>query len=288
MLERGFQRVFGKKTARKAARVALACDQFPFSGYPRWEINSSWNVVSRTESPVEYQKEEKHFARLAKRARGTPGPLRASVELRHYFAARDLFVRRGGPKPSVQRATRAAREMWERTRDPQAHGPNEEILRADAMRLQHPRPRGWQLCYRVKNFAPVAQLVAVEQQRDDGTWATLQACHTIEFQARAARPRGHFMRAHAAPLDWDGDLEKIPRLRFALRGMGAVRLSEVLLSDGHTSWKARLARSTLGFPAPRRGFPQLDWAQNRDTIAVHFRTTPLGKKKRTTDRPRRA
>ena len=90
MLERGFGRVFGKKAARQAARVALACDRFPFSGYPRWEINSSWETVSRCEPAAEYRKEEKFFTRLTWRARRMPVPLRASVELRRFFSAREV------------------------------------------------------------------------------------------------------------------------------------------------------------------------------------------------------
>ncbi|MEO7412660.1 MAG: family 20 glycosylhydrolase [Opitutaceae bacterium] len=270
MLERGFARVLGKKTAPKAAGVALACDRFPFSGYPRWEINSNWKLVSRCEPVTEYRKEEKFFTKLAQQARGLPASLAASVKFRRYLAARDLYVRAGGRKPSVEQAIRAARQMWSRTRDSRIHGPNEAMLRLDAKRFKQPIPSGWQLCYRVENFAPAAQLVAVEQRSGDGTWETIQSCHTIEFQSRAARPRGGLTRAHAAPVSWNGNVEKFPRLRFALRGIGIVRLHEVALTDGMGKWPARLSRSVLGRPAPSRGFPQLDWTVNEDEIPVHF------------------
>jgi Glycosyl hydrolase family 20, catalytic domain len=287
MLERGFARVFGKKNARDAARVALAGDRFPFSGYPRWEVNSRWDVVSRREPVAAYRKEEKFFANLSKQAARMPAPLRASVELRHYLAARDVYVRTGGKKPAVKKALRAARQMWARTRDSRVAGPNEEILRADSTRLRQPLPRGWQLCYRVKNFAPAAQLVAVEQRREDDTWETIQACHTIEFQNRAARPRGGLTREHAAPVVWDGDLKKAPHLRFALRGVGQVKLEDVVLSDGLQKLNVRLPRSTLGRPAPRRGFPQLDWTENQDELAMNFALRP-GRQKKRAGKSRRA
>jgi hypothetical protein len=272
LLERGFARVFGPKHARDAARTALACDRFPFSGYPRWEINGAWNTVSLREPVTAYRREEKFLAKLTKRARGLPAPLQASVTLRHYLAQRDVFVRSGGKKPRVEPALRAARLMWARTRSAAARGPNEEILRADAQRLKQPLSVRWQLCYAVENFAPAAQLVAVEQQRNDGAWETIQACHTIEFQARAAQPRGGLTRAHAAPVSWDGNVRQFPRLRFALRGLGAVRLKNVLLADDGTGaiFSARLPRAILGRPAPGRGFPNLDWTVNRDALVVTF------------------
>jgi Glycosyl hydrolase family 20, catalytic domain len=287
MLERGFARVFGRKTARTAARVALDCDRFPFSGYPRWEINSRWEVVSRREPAGEYRKEEKFFARLAKRARATAVPLRASVELRHYLAARDVYVRTGGKKPPVEKALRAAQQMWAWTRRARTHGPNDDILRADSSRLRQPRTHGWQLCYRVKNFAPAAQLVAVEQQRDNGRWETIQACHTIEFLSRAARPRGGLTREHAAPVAWEGNAEKFPKLRLVLRGIGEVRLADVVLSDGRVSWPAHLSRPRLGRPAPRHGFPELDWTENQDELPVTFESAAPDTKKRAA-KPRRA
>jgi hypothetical protein len=272
MLERGFARVFGLKNAKQSARVALACDRFPFSGYPRWQVNSRWDAISRRESATAYRREEKFFALLSRQAKRLPAPLRTSVELRHYLAARDVFVRVGGQRPPLQSALNAARAMWTRTRDPQERGPNEEILRGDATRAV---ASGWQLCYRVKNFAPAAQLVAVEQQRANGTWETVQSCHTIEFQALAARSRGGLTREHAAPVSWNGDAKKFPRLRFALRGLGQVQLEAVELSDGRTTHRGSLRKKILGRPAPRSGFPELDWGKNRATLPVVFQKRGL-------------
>lgn len=270
LLERGFARAFPKYDAQAAARAALACDRYPFSGYPRWQANSRWGVISRREPVAPYAQEEEFFRALARAPKRTmpplPPPLRASVELRWYLAARDVYVRAGRPKPPYRQALRAAREMWWRTRD--ETGPNEAMLRADARRR---RPAdGWQLCYRVDNFAPAAQLVAVEQRRPDGTWETLQACHTIEFQARAAQPRGGLVREHAAPLAWTGPGAPRPRLRFALRGLGQVRLGDVALTDGTTVLPVRLPKKILGRPAPRRGFPHLDWTKNQATLPIAF------------------
>jgi hypothetical protein len=152
--------------------------------------------------------------------------------------------------------------MWDRTRDPGACGPNEQIIRADEARLAA-LARGepvfgprWLLCYRVHNFAPAVQQVAVEQQASDGTWQRRQACHTIEFQSRAAKPRGSIAREHAAPIDWD-DGDPAPRaIRFTLTGVGEVRIRGAVLTDGVTMIAVRNGPIRLGRPAPRRGWPR--------------------------------
>lgn len=293
MLERGFARVFGRAAAKRAAKTAFACDRFPFSGYPRWEINSRWDVISRREPLTSYRREERHFRTLANVARKSPRlpePLQASIDLRWYLAKRDVWVReaqRNGAarQPAGTRkfgeaiaiGRRAARRMWRRTRTPEAPGPNEQIFAADAARLAAMR-RGeatlgptWQLCYRVHNFAPTAQLVAVEQRNAAGTWESRQACHTIEFQARAARRRGGLVREHAAPIDWDGNTGRLPTVRFVLRGLGQVRIGDVVLTDGHRQYGCRWTRKTIGRPAPQAGFPTLDWQKTQDKTDLSFR-----------------
>jgi hypothetical protein len=273
--------------------MALACDAYPFSGYPRWESNERWDVISRRESPAGYVKEERHFARLARMAKHArlPSALRASVEFRHYLAARDVFLRKAtrsvaaaydrrllapgghGLPLQVQEGLRAARRMWNLTRDPKTAGPNEQIVRRDAARLRvwmrgEPVFGGaWQLCYRVWNFAPAVQLVGVEQQQADGSWKTLQACHTIEFQTRAAQPRSSIVREHAAPVDWDGNFTAPPRVRVFLRGIGEVKIGAVeLVAAGQRIPAKELRRGSwlrLGRPAPRHGWPVFGESETR-------------------------
>lgn len=289
MLARGFERIFGKTRGRAAARSALAGDAYPFSGYPRWPINDRWDVVSRREPIAPYRDEERHFARLARRARRDklPLPLRASVTFRHYLAARDCLVRqasRPGPadekkfEAALKLGRHAARLMWNRTRDPRVVSPNEQIVRADAARF-HALLRGepvfggaWQLCYKVWNFAPAVQLVGVEQQQDDGTWETLQSCHTIEFQTRAAQPRGDVIREHAAPLAWDGNLASLPRLRLFVRGIGEVKIGDVALVSAAQQIPARQRSHwrRLGRAAPRAGWPEFADAQTQSTWDLAF------------------
>jgi Glycosyl hydrolase family 20, catalytic domain len=319
MLARGFARVFGARGAQASARAALACDRHPFSGYPRWQVNERWDIVSRREPLRRYRREALALAKIARAAKGLPIPLRASVELRRYLADRDVFLRqaaRGRVTPrqvaafarSLDAGRRAARTMWDRTRDPRVRGPNEAILLRDKERLRRWRSRGkavaglaeagpafakasaakpgsatpatskrtpvsgqrWQLCYTVNNFAPAAQLVAVEQQCSDGTWETRQACPTIEFQARAARRKNGLVREHAAPVAWNGDATAPPRLRFVLRGLGPVKISAVALTDGEQTWRAVRGKSILGRPAPSRGWPGLDWTKNQDVRTLRF------------------
>ena len=281
MLEQGFARVFGRKSRpRQAARAALASDCYPFGGYPRWEINSRWDTLSRREPLAPYAAEELHFRRLARQAtvQDLPEPLQASLRFRHYLAARDVSVRqrleRKPPRNLIpipfQDGRQAARAMWNRTRDSSEMGPNEAMVTADTARLKQSGAAddGWQISYVVENIAPAAQLVAVELRDPDGSWSTLQACHTIEFQARAARRRGGLSRWHAAPIRWDGIPAHFPSLRLVLRGLGQVRVRQIEVTDGVTAQGVPLRRSILGRPAPRRGFPLLDWTKNQDAIRL--------------------
>jgi hypothetical protein len=161
--------------APKLVKIALAADKFPFSGYPRWQINDRWDVlatrerpaVSKVESAGGYAREESELRALAKSAAVLPPALGASLQFRHYLAQRDQFVRAaaqavflarrhftGGKiplaekvlaqagrdaaqlEPQLKKAHRAARTMWRRSRDPRRHGPNEEMLTRDAQRLR--------------------------------------------------------------------------------------------------------------------------------------------------------
>lgn len=289
MLARGFERVFGKAQGRAAARVALACDRYPFSGYPRWEINERWDTVSRRESLALYRAEERHFTKLAHRAvRGNlPLPVRASVTFRHYLAARDVLVRRAAQvrrvdRPRFQAALKqgahAARIMWKRTRDPRRISPNERIIRDDADRLRAflrgtPVFGGeWQLCYKVWNSAPATQLVGVEQLQADGSWQTLQSCHTIEFQTSAARPRGRFVREHAAPVSWNGDSQTPPRLRIFVRGIGQVKVGDIALLSPSAEIPARRHRAwqILGRSSRKSGWPEFADTHTQSALELAF------------------
>jgi hypothetical protein len=182
MLARGFERVFGR-TGKSAARVAcgelsrtaLAADKFPFSGYPRWQINDRWDVqaareppaVSNVESAANHVREESALRTLVKSAAVLPPALGASLQFRHYLAQRDQFVRAAAEsvflarrhlaagkaplagkvlaqagreatqlEPALKKARRVARTMWRRSRDPKQRGPNEAMLTRDAQRLR--------------------------------------------------------------------------------------------------------------------------------------------------------
>jgi hypothetical protein len=296
MLRRGFARVFGRSGSSTAARAALACDRYPFGGYPRWEINTRWDVISRRESVAPYRAEKKYFGTLMKAGGSSrsrlPKPLQASIEFRWYLASRDVFVReaqrsRVGEgrnamrdaqefRSALQRGKNAAGVMWTRTRGRDGAGPNEHILAADTQRLDAWRGGeavmgpAWQLCYRVHNFAPAVQFVAVEQQLADGTWLIRQSCYTIEFQARAAQARSTIVREHAAPIEWDGDRRTPPKLRFVLRGIGKVKIAAVSLNDGNTFVAGRLPRNVLGKDCRRSGFPNLQPSEGGDILPIKF------------------
>ena len=311
MLAAGFQRVFGKK-GQAAAKLALASDKHPFGGYPRWQINQGWNTVSRRENLKDFVREEAFFAKLASSAKRKNAPiaLRASLNFRHALAVRDVVVRQlareGTAQTSVKepkadsarrssgktttgfqitklstalRAGRhAARTMWARTRDRSQMSPNEQIFHEDEERLRAAK-RGepvfggrWQLCYQVWNFAPALQLVGVEQLGDDEVWRTLQSCHTVEFQTRAAHRRSNIIREHAAPVEWNGEPSELPRLRIFVRGVGRVKIGSIILADTERklSQKTRRLWTTIGSHAPVAGLPELDWKSNGGELALSF------------------
>ena len=183
----------------------------------------------------------------------------------------------------------AARAMWRRTRDPKVTSPNELILRRDAVRLRawqrwltavaknpahaftaSPVHGRWQLTFIVHNPAPALQKILVEQQSPDGTWTPLATRFTVEFRTMASRPRANIRREFSVSVD-----DPSRPLRIALRGVGEVAISNVVLADGmialHPSrWPAR-ERRPLGARAPQNGFPDLHLEQNRDEIALSFR-----------------
>jgi hypothetical protein len=174
---------------------------------------------------------------------------------------------------------RAAAAMWTRTRERQLTSPNEQILQADLGRLrawlngEAVFGSGWQLCYEVENVAPAVQQVAVEEQQPDGTWRTLQACHTIEFQSAAATRRGSIVRSHAAPVTLRG--ESAPRLRLVLRGIGEVRIRNVQLCGPRRRPQSVIRSARLGQPAPAHGLPSIAWSEPQGLIELPVFAIPF-------------
>jgi hypothetical protein len=178
--------------------------------------------------------------------------------------------------------------MWTRTRDPRVPSPYADILDRDAARLKtwrawlnavaknparaldaSPVHGRWQLSFIVHNHAPALQKILVEQQSADGTWTTLAERFTIEFRAKAARPRAHLRREFSVSVD-----SPARPLRIALRGIGEVAVSQVTFTDGvitlrPSDWPIR-ERRVLGTPAPMSGFPDLHLSSNRDAVTLMF------------------
>ncbi len=188
----------------------------------------------------------------------------------------------------------AARTMWERTRQRRARSPHEAILERDAHRLRAwqrwldtvakrparcldaaPVHGRWQLTFTVHNHAPALQKILVEQQSADGTdngsaaWTTLAERFTIEFRAKAARRRADIRREFSVTVE-----NPVLPLRIALRGVGQVAVSHVMLTDGVVTLRPRdwpvSERRALGAPAPASGFPDLHLTANRDAVELVF------------------
>jgi uncharacterized protein Usg len=182
----------------------------------------------------------------------------------------------------------SARDMWTRTRNPRRASPYADILDRDATRLKtwrawlnataknparaleaSPAHGRWQLSFIVHNHAPALQKILVEQQSADGTWQILAERFTIEFRAKAARPRANIKREFSVSVD-----SPTRPLRIALRGIGEVAISQVIFTDGvitlrPADWPVR-ERRPLGEPAPTSGFPDLHLGANRDVVNLRF------------------
>ena len=189
---------------------------------------------------------------------------------------------------NLSKTSLSARQMWTRTRDPRVPSPYADILDRDAARLKtwrawlnavaknparaldaSPVHGRWQLSFIVHNHAPALQKILVEQQSADGTWTTLAERFTIEFRAKAARPRAHLRREFSVSVD-----SPARPLRIALRGIGEVAVSQVTFTDGvitlrPSDWPIR-ERRVLGTPAPMSGFPDLHLSSNRDAVTLMF------------------
>ena len=192
---------------------------------------------------------------------------------------------------AIGEGTRAARTMWRLSRDRRVAGPNERMLAADRGRLRSwqrwlgrvarkpelcretaPVCGAWQLLFTVRNFAPALQKVVVEQRRPDGAWTALHALHTIEFRAEAARPRTAIRREFSVPVPGGAEAAAPVVLRIGIRGVGQLEVSGARLTDGVVSLRPAggCASRTLGRPAPRGGFPAIDWERNAGEVVLRF------------------
>lgn len=196
----------------------------------------------------------------------------------------------------LRSARAAARAMWTASRPAAtfAASPNAKLLLADAARLRAfrawlracaRRPRHafrpspvagrWTLCFTVHHFAPCHQKLVVEQllpppDQPDAppVWRELHARVLIEFRAAAARPRAPHLRFKVAvPVE----TPEAP-LRIAARCLGEFAVSHIELTDGvttrrHTPYRER---HILGTPAPRAGWPKIDWQTNTGTLPLSF------------------
>ncbi|HTL68452.1 MAG TPA: family 20 glycosylhydrolase [Lacunisphaera sp.] len=185
---------------------------------------------------------------------------------------------------AIPAARTAADAMWRRSRRRSQSNPNVAMLRQDAVRLaswrrwlrsvarrpeiawqKSPVAGAWQLQFMVHNFAPALQRVVVEQMTGDGSWREIAGRFTIEFRAHAARPRTRIRREFIAPLDSPDH-----PLRIAVRGIGQVAISQVILTNGVESRPIRGSRGPkiLGRRAPERGWPAPDWQANAAELEV--------------------
>ncbi len=276
-LTKGFARVFGKSGARSAAKAALACDEYPFSGYARWEINERWDLGAAAAD----KNEEKHFRKLA--AKTLPTALAASIAFRHYLAKRDEFVSRcrDGVKTvreiltntvrpavapylaeleteaksfakAITAGRKAARGMWRRSRDAKALGQNEVILNTDFARLG--AWRDWLRATRrdpKTAFAPSPVYGRWQLEFSVKNFAPALQKIVVEQQQsdgswRALHSR-HTIEFRAEAAQPRANLTRpysVPVdsandvLRISVQGLGQVAIRDIVLTDGVSQLKA--------------------------------------------------
>jgi hypothetical protein len=189
----------------------------------------------------------------------------------------------------LRAARRDARAMWLASRPTEtfAQSQNAAVLAGDASRLRawsawlravsrrpaHARRASvalgrWTLRFTVHHFAPAWQKVVVEQQQPDGAWREIYGRVTIEFRARAARPRPARLRLEfACPIN-----DPVAPLRIATRCVGQVAVSHIELTNGVTTRTHAPLRAhhVLGEPAPSAGWPRVDWLRNTGELLLRW------------------
>ena len=165
MLKRGLQRVFGKPGV-SFARTAAAVEKYQYTSYYRWQANGAWDKLASFEPLDPWRQQERYFQKLAAHNSRLPVALRESLKMRHYIAARDLFIREGstllaaarratrqGKTPEAEKtirslekqadalkksalaAKKATRILWQRSRYLDDSNPNEVMLQRDLKRI---------------------------------------------------------------------------------------------------------------------------------------------------------
>jgi hypothetical protein len=129
--------------------------------------------------------------------------------------------------------------------------------------------------FTVANNAPALQKIVVERIGQNGRWDELHSLFLIEFRARAALPHAQLRYHLSAPVDWAGPPAPPPRLRICARGYGRFKASDPVLTNGALSvsvqgWGRRSA--ILGWAAPRAGFPDFNWTDDRDVWEPIWKT----------------
>jgi hypothetical protein len=318
MLARGLERVFASKKARVQARALLSADEHAFCGYARWQINDRWDVFAGNESLKPYFAELKFYERLQDDSYNWPSAFSESLAFRLYLAKRDVFVREAAReifqvrkllakrnqaavlvqlehmherarqlKGALKAGRRAAKCMGKRTRDSRSQSQNEDMLSADAKRLEEwlswlnraikdpeiawqstPLCGSWQLQFIVHNFAPAVQKVIIEQQEPDGGWKEVLGRYTIEFRGQAARPTSKLKRELTAPVDGPNH-----KLRLRVAGVGQVAASHLALTNGVNVLHlppSPTKKILVGRPAPARGFPSQSVHDRRSVLLLDF------------------
>jgi hypothetical protein len=91
LLQRGFERVYGKRHAAALSRLMLAADERAYAGYAKWDINQRWDTIQGRPEAEKYQAERRFFERAI--SPRLPLALIASFRWRAYLATKDHFVR---------------------------------------------------------------------------------------------------------------------------------------------------------------------------------------------------
>jgi hypothetical protein len=319
MLARGLARAQKSKNPRVQSRALLTADNHAFAGYARWQVNDRWDVFAGNDSLKPFLRERVFYERLQAASYQWPNAFAASLSLRLYLARRDVFVRQAARDVfrlrkilrksglgdfigemkrmlddavafgmAIKAGLKAAKGMWQRTRDRGTTGQNETLLANDAARLKiwrdwlqkvrsdhnlvwGPTPvcGAWQLQLWVYNFAPAVQKLIIEQRATDGSWQEIASRYAIEFRAQAARPVTKLRREFTVPV-----ISPETKLRIRISGAGQLALSPPILTNGVESLVSSFPRKekkmVLGSAPPKKGLPDLGTPAKDGILLLNF------------------
>jgi hypothetical protein len=211
-----------------------------------------------------------------------------------------------------RKALKSTRAVWRRSRPMTEPNPTEQMIKADQVKLaelgrfikrakkdpsllwkDNPLTGQWQLLFWVRTVEPALQGTVVQMTDENGVWKNIHTVWSLEFIAEAGNAKADFKRHHAVAVEWDG--LKTLELRLGVRGFGRLEIYDLCLTNGVRTimpqnivtgggiiknlkelLKQDGAHAVFGVPAPKEGFPPIDWSANQCWADMSFTRIVIG------------